>query len=440
MNTSISRRALLAATLGTGAAIGLSACNGKSATSPQGPATGDGGADYSGPAVTLVFWNGFTGGDGTTMRQLCDEFTKAHSNVKISMQTMQWSDFNSKLPTAVVAGKAPDVAAMHLDDVPTYAARKAVQPLDDVAVALGLSEDQFAKAPWEAGIYKDVRYSIPLDTHPLGFYYNKTLMEKAGLDPDKPPMTDSDYQDALQKLKAKGIQGHWASPYQFSGGMSVYSLLYQFGGQLLSDDLSQATWAGDEGVKAVTWWQNLITNGYSPAKVAQDADMVAFQNGKTAFHWNGIWNINSFKQVKNLDWGIAPLPVIGESAGVWANSHQFVLPTQKQQDANKLQAAKVFINWISQHSLAWAAGGQIPARNSVRESDGFKKLTQQAILAKQIDDVKFVPGIPGIGDVLAQFYTGVQNIILGGKDIQSALQTSADQANKILQENKKKYQ
>lgn len=37
---------------------------------------------------------------------------------------MQWADLYKKLPTAVTAGKAPDVAVIHLDSVATMAARK----------------------------------------------------------------------------------------------------------------------------------------------------------------------------------------------------------------------------------------------------------------------------------------------------------------------------
>ena len=61
--------------------------------------------------------------------------------------------------------------------------------------------------PWQAGIYKDKRYAIPLDVHPLGFFYNKTVMEKAGLDPEKPPTNADEYATALDTMKSKGLQG-----------------------------------------------------------------------------------------------------------------------------------------------------------------------------------------------------------------------------------------
>lgn len=437
-----SRRGILTASAGIGALGVLSACGGgqgageNKATS----ATGDGGkGGYDGPEVSLVFWNGFTGGDGAFMKKLVEKFTAEHTNIKVSMQVMQWADYYVKLPNAVNAGKGPDIAIMHVDSVATNAARKIIQPLDDVAKALELSEADFAPVPWKAGLYKDVRYAIPLDVHPLGFFYNKDVMDKAGLDADKPPMDHDSYMDALDKLKAKGIQGHWASPFAFTGGLSMQSLIKQFGGSMFNEDATKATYNDEAGVKAFTWWQDLVKKGYSPAKVAQDGDFLALQNGKTAFNWNGIWSINTLKEKKDLQWGVARIPNIGGTDAAWAGSHQFVLPVQKNNDANKAKASRVFLNWISQQSLEWAKGGQVPARNSVRESAEFKALKEQATLAEQIDDLVFLPAVPGIGDVGGEFDKALNEIVLGQKDVKATLDNAVARATKILESNVKKY-
>lgn len=367
----ISRRGLIGTGLAVGATLGLAACGGDDAATPaqttgavggQTTAAGAGGAaGYDGPNVSLAFWNGFTGGDGAFMKTLVDQFNSEHANIAVTVQTMQWADYYTKLPTAVQSGNGPDIAVMHVDSVATNAARKVIQPLDDVASALELSESDFAPVPWEAGLYQGARYAIPLDVHPLGFFYNKDVMEQAGLDPENPPMDHDSYMSALDALKSKGIQGHWASPFPFTGGLSVQSLVAQFGGSLFNEDATAAAWSEDGGVKAFTWWQDLIKEGYSSNKVAQDADFIALQNGQTAFNWNGIWSINTLAEKKDLNWGVTVLPNIGGENAAWAGSHQFVLPVQKKEDENKSTASRVFLNWISQQSLEWAKGGQVPA-------------------------------------------------------------------------------
>jgi multiple sugar transport system substrate-binding protein len=440
--SALSRRRFLGLTGAAGLGLGLSACGGGSSNVPgqQQSVPGGGGAEgYDGPNVTLQFWNGFTGGDGPIMKQLVDKFNGEHPNIKVTMNTQQWADYYAKLPSAVTAGKGPEVAVMHVDSVATNAARRVIQPLDDVAAGLGLSEADFAPVPWNAGIFNGQRYAIPLDVHPLGFYYNKVVMEKAGLDPDKPPMTADEYMSALDTLKGKGVEGHWATPFPFTGSMTVQSLLWQFGGEMFSPDASAVTWADEPGVKAMTWYADLVKNGHSPGKIAQDADWIALQNGKTAFNWNGIWWVPSLTEGKGKNLGVAALPNIGGTNAAWAGSHQFVLPTLKTPDQNKSQAARVFLNWISQQSLEWAKAGQVPARNEVRESAEFTALKSQAALGSQIDDLHFPPSVPGIQDAFLEWEKALNESVLGLKSPQAALSDAAGRATQILEANKKKY-
>lgn len=438
----MNRRLFLSLAAAGGASAALAACGG--GTSPRDgadpvAATGDGGAGgYDGPDVQLAFWNGFTGGDGPTMKALVDTFNGEHANIAVTMTTMQWADYYTRLPSAVTSGNGPDVGIMHVDSVATNAARNVIQPLDDVASALQLEESDFAPVPWRAGIYDNQRFAIPLDVHPLGFYYNKDVMEQAGLDPEAPPTNREEYTAALEELKAAGVEGHWASPFPFTGGLTLQSLIYQFGGSLFDEEGTQVTWDQEPAVEALTWWVDLVKDGHSPTNVDQDADYVAFKNGSTAFNWNGIWQINDLKQT-DINWGVARLPDIGGSGGVWAGSHQFVLPRQRNEDANKTQASRVFLSWISQQSQSWAEAGQVPARNSARETAEFEALPEQAELAEQLDDLRFPPTVPGIGDCMVEFDRALNEAVLGGQDPATILADTASRAQRILDENAARY-
>ncbi len=431
--------------LGAGAGTGLllTGCGGGPQNNPavQGGGAGGGGKTYDGPKVDLAFWNGFTGGDGPFMRQLVEEFSTQHDNINVKMNTVEWENYYQQVPAAVRSGQGPDVAIMHSDQLGTNAVRGVILPLDDVASALGLKEGDFAPLVWQAGIYNNQRYGIPLDMHPLGLYYNKSLMEQAGLDPNSPPQTREEYEAALEEFKKSGIQGSWVSPFPFTGVLQWESLLWQFGGDLYNEDVTQATFNSEAGVEALTWMVDHVREGYSPQNVAQDAEFVAFQNGKNALHWNGIWHINTFKEIEDLDWGVAPVPQIGSEKATWSGSHNFVIMNKQPLDDNKVQASKVFINWISQQSMEWARAGQIPARKSVRESQEFQSLEEQSTLAQQVDYVHFVPPVPGIADVqLGSFDQAVNQAILLKQEPKPALDDAASRANPLLEETRQHYQ
>ena len=439
----LSRRRLVVTAAGAGAGLLLAGCGGSSAeeaTGGGGGDTGGGGGDagktYTGPNVQLQFWNGFTGGDGPFMRDMVSQFNSEHQNIDVKMVVQQWGDYYQKVPTAVASGRGPDVGVMHVDTLATNAARNVIVPLDDLASSLQLEQSDFAETIWNAGMYKDQRYGIPLDMHPLGFYYNTQHLEQAGV--SEVPMTREAHDEALEKLKAAGFdQPFWQSS-TWPAHLMFMSLLWQFGGELYNEDSTEATWNSDAGVQALEWMVNLVKEGYSPKNVANDADYIAFKNEKNSFHWDGIWQTQDLAKT-SVPWAVAPLPQIGDQKAAWAGSHNLVIMRQRSADENKLQAAKVFLNWISEHSLEWAKAGQVPARNSVRESEEFKALEHQSTLAEQIDYVKFPPAVPGIGDAQAEMEQAVNRAVLMKQTPKQALDQAASKAKQLLAENQKKY-
>jgi multiple sugar transport system substrate-binding protein len=436
----LTRRGFLALTAAGSVGLMAGCGNGKGVgdTGAQGVGNFTGG-DYNGPPLTLSYWNGFTGGDGPSMDALVKRFNNENKKITIKQNTMQWADFEQRLPAAAQAGKGPDMGVMHLSSVASHAARKVIVPLDDLAKALKLQESDFVSAVWKGGIYQGKRYGIPLDVHPAGLFYNKNVMQKAGLDPETPPTTGDELLQMLDQLKSKGIQGWWVSPLQVNDPVQSATLVYQYGGKMVNDDGMTVGWGDDPAIKAITYFKNIIDQGYSPKNASVGSDFVSFSNDKSAFFLGGPWNTTPLTAISKLKYGAAPVPNIGGTQATWAGSHQFVLPRQIKPDQNKAQASRVFINWISQQSLNWADAGMVPARNEVRNAPEFKQKGLVNEFAKEIDYIHFVPPIAGVSDVDPEWVTATSNAMLGKAPIQQALSDGAARANKILAANKKKY-
>jgi len=189
------------------------------------------------------------------------------------------------------------------------------------------------------------------------------------------------------------------------------------------------------------WLGGSIVTGASPRNVSNEAKVVAFRQQRDSLTWDGIWMMNEWEKVKGLEWAAAPLPTIGDNPAVCASSHNFVVTTQATKDPNKLAASRAFISYISERSIDWAKSGQVPARNSVRESPEFTQLKVQSTLAAQLPNVQFPPSVPGIGDVTTPTYeTAVNEVILGKKPVKAALDEAAKKADAMLQANRQKYQ
>lgn len=432
------RRLLASGAVTITAALALAACGGGS--TPEEAAGGGGGGavdapeftgEYDGPAVELSYWNGFTGGDGPFMQELVDQFNDEHENITVVPNTIQWADFYQRVPAAVNAGEGPDVGVMHLDQLATNAARNVIVPLDDLTEQLGLTADDFSEEVWNAAIYQDQRYGIPLDVHSLAMYYNTEHFEAAGI--TEPPTDEASFMAALDALQAAGYEQPFWMPTLWPAHLMYLSLTWQNGGEPYASDGSAANFGAPESVEALEWMRSIVDEGYSPSNVAIDSQYVAFKNGETSITWDGIWQINDL-EASGMEWDMAPVPQIFGEQLFWANSHQFFMTRQATQDENKYAAAQVFLAWMSEQSGTWAQAGMIPARESVRAE--ALSGTRQEPIAELIDNMRLLPAVPGIGTVQAEaLEPAVSNVVLGEQEAQAALERAGEQATTLMEEN-----
>lgn len=434
MNKGLTRRAVAAA-VAIGMGMSLAACS--SGSSGGGDAVQSG--KYTGPKVTVTFWNGWTGGDQQTiLNKLVKQFNSSHKNIVVNPVAMQWGDITAKMPLAIKAGKGPDLTVAHGDDIATYGAQGLLLKGDSIAKELGYSASDFPPGLYEAAQYQGAQYGIPWSVTPLGLYANKDVLQKAGLSTTL-PATAEEYTKALDSLKSKGVQGEWVDGYVFTGTFQFQTLLWQFGGELYNKDVTKATYNSAAGQKALQWMVDHVKKGYSPAKVAQDGNINALIGGKTAFNWNGIWQTSNTALLEK-NWAAAPVPQIGTQKAVWSSSTDWAFVNNKGQDKNKTQAAATFVQWMNDNSKVWAGGGELPAANEVRNDPSLvQSYPNLKPFLSQLDYAHFETASPGITNANATITVAINNALLGKQSVKAALDQQAAKADQLLQQNKQQY-
>jgi multiple sugar transport system substrate-binding protein len=331
--------------------------------------------------VTLLFWNGLTGPDGRVMEGIVADFMSANRTIKIEQQQLPWTDFHTKMLTAIPAGQGPDVAIMHTYEKPRYVQSGALTEFSDADLAaLGFQEKDFASRPWGSGIYQGKRYSVPLDIHALCLYINNPLFKAAGLWADGKPKAPTNTVEFLAACKALTTGDHYGVAWLQRGvGWAFQMLLWQNGGDLF-DAKGEPTLDSPAAIEAMQFIQDLNKKyHYTPEGITGNP-AEAFQTGKIGMAVHGDWLIPAFVRA-NMDFTVAPAPTFFKRRWVWAGSHQFYLPVQRRPDSAKREAALVFIKWISDHSLAWGQGGHILARSALTATPGFRARKQGVLLA-----------------------------------------------------------
>ena len=415
----------------------LVACSSKQGEVGQ-PAAGSNAAPVSAKLVELDYWNVFTGPDGQGMANLVEQFNKEFAGrIKVTAQSIPGGEYYDKIVTAVASNKAPDVGIMHVDNVQRFAKRGILVPLEQEVKAMGLDRSQYIPAAWDGSQFDGHQYGIPLDFHPLALYYNVDLLQKAGF--KEPPKTRDEFVK-MAKAATDAAKGQYGYMVQvgWPSQMILASAIYQNGGSLYSEDGQTPVYSSPEAVKSLQFLHDLIyVDKVSPENVPVDGGVTAFRQGKLLFHIDGIWMMQGFKDQAGLNFSVAPIDsILGDKAkAVWGGSHQFVLYNQKKTDAEKRKAALTFVEWIGKHSVEWAKWGQVPARNEVREGAEFKALKEQATLALQVPNAKFMvaknnPFAPqGFDPIVDQM-----NLVLTNKaDAKSALDQAMANGKKAIE-------
>jgi len=416
----------------------LAGCSGGGNASGPTASSGVASGGYDGPAVQITFWNGWTGGNAPTLvPQLINQFNSTHPNITVKDVPQQWADIASKMPLAIQSGNGPDVAVLHGDDLGTYAAQHLLLDAGSLIQSLGYSSSDFPPGVFDKGNYQGVQYAIPWSVTPLGLFVNKDVAAKGSI--TAIPTSKTDYEAALNALKAVGVQGEWVDSFVFTGTYQLESLIWQFGGELYNSDVTQATFNSDAGVQALTWMVNHISNGWSPANVSQDGNFNAVVSGNAAYNWNGVWNTTN-TSLNGVNWTAAAVPQIGSQQAVWSSSTHWVFPANKGQDPNKTAAAATFVKWMNDNAAGWASTGELPASNTVRNDPSL--VQQYPNLAPFISELAYAhyeTVAPGIADANAFITTALSNALTGKMSPKDALDNAANSANQVLQQNQAKY-
>lgn len=394
--------------------------------------------DPSGRLV-LHFWNGFSGPDGTTMEALVRRFQEENPDLSVRMQIIPWGTYYSKLTLALAYGPAPDLFILHAERLPEFAAFDAVRPLDDLLATADppLSGANFSPLPWQAARYGDRQYAIPLDCHTLGLYYNARLFREAGIvNAAGEPQPPADLQSFLESARrltvdrdGDGRPDQWGFVFtwQRSNWLNVAA---QFGADLLTSDGKGCGLESPGNLAALNLMRGLIyRERVAPKPEGIDA-WLAFRQGKVGMAMEGIYQLASLEEQRGLEFGGAAGPQFGPRKAVWAGSHLLCQPGKIEPD--RAWATWRLMRFLSNHSLEWARGGQLPVRLDLLRSPEFAAMRVQAAFARQLPYVHYEPPHPRINALFPLVDPAVEAVLLDLQTPEAAMQDACRRVEQVL--------
>lgn len=368
------------ALLGT-AVLVVSACGAGATSSPASSGTVPSAAPGESAAPTnsavtgeVTVWS-WRIEDTAAYKEMFDAFTAKNPGITVKFETTVDTEYETKLTTALRAGKGPDIAQLK--------AYGELQPLTDAGYLVALDDkiaglkDFFPAALDGARSITDQKmYGVPYSMPDMGVFYNKKIFADNGINL---PQTYDEFVAACQKLKAAGI-----TPIAAGGASGTAWALEIMGGVVgpniygadafWNDMMSgKANFTDPRYIAVLKRLQDLypyLSSGFEG--VDYTAATQEFINEKAAMFMGGSWENGSFKsQNPNLSFDIFAFPP--DKAGDPAYTSSFADGSYGLVAASKNQdAATMVLEFMA--SAEWAQMyadklGWPPARPGVNATD-----------------------------------------------------------------------
>jgi len=363
-------------------------------------------------------------------RELVDKFQAANPGITINLEITTTDGLPQRILTALQSGSAPDIIDVQHGWVNGYVQNNLVLPLDDVRT----DREDFIPAALDYVTWEDQLWAVPyrIETHAI--IYNKAHFVAAGLDPENPPQTWEDFAAAAQAMTKDGKSG-----FAVTGGGEVGNtifrsmpFLWMAGGGIISDDGTKVLVNSPESVRAVQYYTDFYKNGISPTSTLENdgtANRRLFISETVSMYQSGQFDVNSIrKENPNIDIGVMGIPhPEGADTAAILGGWSLVVP----KDAKNPEEAKIFIGFLSEAENMAVLTDTFPARVSAMEAERFQDPILQ-VFKDMLPYGRPVPVHPNWVQITQAYFDGIQRIMLGDEDVQTAMDGAAAEIEALL--------
>ncbi len=362
--------------------------------------------------------------DDPPTQALIDGFTELHPNVTIEVQQTPFSDYVKSIKLAMASDNPPDIAQYNPGAMRSLVPAGLILDLTPWSDAYGwddsfpqaslavLTSDKDAKQFGTGGLY-----AAPGALSVLGVYYNKKLVEAAGI--TEVPADLAEFEADLAAVQGSGVAPLSVAGLEV-GGFHIWNALLDRMGDVQDYrdwvyGVAGSTIETDAAAQATDTLVDWIDQGFIPesANAVGYADaLAAFTSGGAAYHVNGNWAASAIETELGDDVGFFLMPGPDADAPLVASGAS-VAYSISSKSANPNVAA-AFLDYLGSPEAATVQfdGGFMPVnKDAVVDATGLK-----AEIATVFSDLVAVDGIVPFPDFAApsmidQLVSGVQGLI-----------------------------
>lgn len=338
-------RVLAVVAAATVVTTGLAACS----------SSGGGGGTQNGKqVVTFANWADAEQNTQPGIEAMIKEFEKENPNITIKSQPISYTDIEHQLVLQVRSGNTPDVAELQGNYTFSLEATGALQDLSSYAN----SQFQQSVIPQELqlGNINGKLVAIPWTVAPFALWYNKKVMQQAGLPPTAPSTWDELLSDlsTIHKKFPKIIAFGSDSTNRTYGLDQNWPIMKSFGAQPFSGTTPSADTPAMKDY--LNFVRTIAKDGYTPPNRKGGSFRQPAASDQVAFTIDGPYVkgvVQSTNHVSDADfyntWAVAPLPTGPDGKHYSApTDHQLAMFSK----AKNKDAAWKFMQFLATSSYA----------------------------------------------------------------------------------------
>ena len=333
--------------------------------------------------ISLSGWNLDTHPE---FKILAKAYQKKHPDVSIELKEYSADDYDKQLIADLSASKSPDVFPIkNLRMYYTYADSGKLAKLDDIAA-------DFAKSKAMRGVsgyrVNDSVYALPYRQDVWLLFYNKTMLNKAGIDIPDGSWTWKDYESIAKRLKDALPEVGYKDAYPTYHHTTWQSVPQGFAlAQQNQGEAKRVFFGGDYGYLKPVYRMMLrmqdegLTLSYNTVSSSKTTYQSQFGMQKAALLPMATWYIGQLADqqasgdAQRLEWGVTVLPQ--RTRADTKHPKSFGDPTgfavSGAIGGAKLKVAKDFVKWAcgEEGAKVLAGTGTLPAYLSDDVVDRF---------------------------------------------------------------------
>ncbi len=377
----------------------------------------------------LVIWA--MGEEGLKLEQIVPLFEKENLGVKIEVQQIPWSAAHEKLVTAVVGKVLPDVSQMGTTWMSEFFVMGALENLDEyIKNSQIVKLENYFKGSLDTCLFDNKIYGIPWYVDVRVLFYRKDLYEKFNVNP---PQSWDEMVSIGEKLIEKDKDGKIVSyPYTISiHWQEICPFIWQNGGELVDLKTKKVKFISPEVKEAIRFFVNLRKD-LCPTTTLGDL-IYAFRTGQVKSFFSGPYMVEVLKkQAPEITgkWSVALMPKKKTRTSFVGGSNLVIFKNSKNKDL-----AWKFIEFLSgpEIQVEWyKITSDLPSVRSAWENEILAKDPVLKVFHQQLEDAKSPPNIPKWEQIAEVLHQKVEEIIVGGKDIDLALKEAEQKAKEII--------